>query len=57
MPSKKWCKMNATVDYIKNKIEVSKELDSDFNIPKIHLMSNWVEQIPRYGALQQYSAE
>jgi hypothetical protein len=32
-------------------------LDTDFNFPKIHLMSHWVEQIRRYGALQQYSAE
>ena len=26
-------------------------------LPKIHLMFHWVEQIRRYGALQQYSAE
>jgi hypothetical protein len=32
-------------------------LNADFNIPKIHLMSLWVEQIRRYGALQLYSAK
>jgi len=49
--------MNACRDYISREIDVSKELDADFNFPKIHLMSHWVEQICRYGALQQYSAE
>jgi len=49
--------MNAWREYISHKIDVSKELDADFNFPKIHLMSHWVEQICRYGALQQYSAE
>jgi len=49
--------MNAGRDYISHKIDVSKELDADFNFPKIHLMSHWVEQIRRYGALQQYSAK
>jgi hypothetical protein len=49
--------MNAWRDYISHEIDVSKELDADFNFPKIHLMSHWVEQIRRYGALQQYSAE
>jgi len=56
-PSKKRREMNAWQDYISHKIDVSKELDADFNLPKIHLMSDWVEQIRRYGALQQYSAE
>jgi len=56
-PSKKQCEMNARRDYISHEIDVSKELDADFNFPKIHLMSHWVEQIRRYGALQQYSAE
>jgi len=55
--SKKRREMNAWQDYISHEIDVSKELDADFNFPKIHLMSHWVEQIPRYGALQQYSAE
>jgi hypothetical protein len=49
--------MNAWRDYISHKIDVSKELDADFNFPKIHLMFHWVEQIRRYGTLQQYSAE
>jgi len=56
-PSKKRGKINARWDYISHKIDVSKELDADFNFPKIHLRSHWVKQIRRYGALQQYSAE
>jgi len=57
MPSKKRREMNAWRDYISHEIDISKELDADFNILKIHLMSHWAEQIRRYGALQQYSAE
>jgi hypothetical protein len=45
MPSKKWREMNAWQDYISHEIDISKELDADFNFPKIHLMSHWVEQI------------
>jgi len=56
-PSKKRCEMNTWWDYICHEINVSKELDADFNFLKIHLMCHWVEQIHRYGALQQYSAE
>jgi len=56
-PCKKRRERNAWRDYISHQIDVSKELDADFNFPKIHLMSHWVEQIRRYGALQQYSAE
>jgi hypothetical protein len=40
--------MNAWQDYISHEIFVSKEFDTDFNFPKIHLMSHWVEQIRRY---------
>jgi hypothetical protein len=57
MPSKKRREMNACRDDISHEIDVSKELDADFNSPKIHLMSHWVEQIHLYRALQQYSAE
>jgi len=57
MPSKKQCEMNAWRDYISHKIDISKELDADFNFPKIYLISHWAEQIRQYGALQQYSAE
>jgi len=57
MPSKKRREMNAWRDYISHEMDVSKELDADLNFPKIHLMSHWVEQIRRYGALEQYSAE
>jgi len=56
-PSKKRREMNTWRNYISHEIHVSKELDADLNFPKIHLMSHWVEQIRRYGALQQYSAE
>ena len=49
--------MNTWWDDISHEIDVSKELDSDFKSPKIQLMSHWVEQIGRYQALQQYSAE
>jgi hypothetical protein len=56
-PSKKRHKTNAWWVYISHKIDISRELDADFNFPKIHLMSHWAEQIRRYGALQQYSAE
>jgi hypothetical protein len=56
-PSKMRREMNGWRDYISHKIEVSNKLDADFNFPKIHLMSHWVEEIRRYGTLQQYSAE
>ena len=49
--------MKAWRDFISHEIDVSKELDSDFNFPKIHLKSHGVEQIRCSGALQQYSAE
>jgi len=55
--SKMWRKMNAWWDYISHEIDFSKELDAEFNFPKIHLMSHLVEQICWCGALQQYSAE
>jgi len=57
MPSSKRGEINASQDYISHEIDVSKELDANFNFWMIHLMSHWVEQIHRYGALQQYSAE
>jgi len=51
-PSKKRREMNAWRDYISHEIDISKELDADFNFPKIHLISHWAEQIGRYRALQ-----
>jgi hypothetical protein len=57
MLSKKRRKMNAWLDYISHEIDVSNELDADFDCPKIHFMSHWVKQIRRYRALQQYSSE
>ena len=56
-PSKKRCKINAWRDCINHKIVDRKELDADFNIPKIQLTFHWVEQICPYRALQQYSAD
>ena len=56
-PSKKRREKNTWQDHISHEIDVSKELDADFNSPMIHLMSHWVEQIRRYGTLKQYSAE
>jgi hypothetical protein len=35
-PSKKRCEMNAWQDNISHEIDVSKELDTDFNILNIH---------------------
>ena len=49
--------MNSSRHYIRHQKDVFKELDADFNFAKIHLMSHWVKQIRRYGALQQYSAD
>jgi hypothetical protein len=57
MPSRKRREMNAWRHYIGYELIVLKELDADFNFSKIHFMAHWVEQIRRYGALQQYSAE
>jgi len=53
MPSKKRGGMYAWRDGISHEMDISKELDADFNLPKIHLMPHWAEQIRRYGALQQ----
>jgi hypothetical protein len=55
--SKKRREMNAWQDCISHKIDISKELNADFNVPKIHLMSHWAEKICRSGALQQCSAD
>jgi hypothetical protein len=43
-------------DYIGQEIEGSKQLDVDFNFPKIQFMCRWVDHIRRYDSLQQYSA-
>jgi len=40
--SKKRREMNAWWDYIRHEIDVWKELDVEFNFPKIRLMSHWV---------------
>jgi len=46
-PSKKRRKMNAWRDYISHEIDISKELDANFNFPNIYLMSHWAEQVRR----------
>jgi len=56
-PSNKWSKMNAWQDNFSHKMNVFKQLDPDFNFPKINLKSHWVDQIRRYRALQQCSPE
>jgi len=55
--SKKQREMNAWHDYISREIDISKELDSNIQFPKIHMMSHLGYQICQYGALQQSSAE
>ena len=45
-PSRKWCEMNAWRDDLSCKIDVSEKFDGDFILPKIHLLSHWVQQIP-----------
>jgi hypothetical protein len=45
MLSKTGREMHAWRDYISHEIDISKEIDADINFPKIHLMSDWVEQI------------
>jgi hypothetical protein len=56
-PSKKRREMNAWWEYITHEIDVCKELNADFNFPIIYSMFHRAEQICRYGALTQYSAE
>jgi hypothetical protein len=56
-PSMKQREMNSRRNYISHKIDVSKQLDADFTVPKMHLMSHRVEQLHRYRAFQQYSAK
>jgi len=36
--------MTAGIDYISCKMDVCRELDADFNCPKIHLISRWVNR-------------
>jgi len=36
--------MNALRDCISHEIDIAKEIDADFNFPKIHLMSHWAKQ-------------
>jgi len=56
-PSKKRPEMNAWWDYLSHDIHISNVLDAGFNFRMMHLMSHWAEQIRRYRALPQYSAE
>jgi len=42
-PSRNGHEMNSWRDYISQELNVCKKSDADFNFPKIHLMSHWVE--------------
>jgi len=57
MPSTTPQEINDCWDYIRYESDVSKELDTDFNYPKIHPMSHSVDQIDSHTALKQYSAK
>jgi hypothetical protein len=52
MPSKKQREMNTMRDYVSHEIDIPKELDTDFNFPKNHIISQWAEQICQSRALQ-----
>jgi len=41
--STKGREMNALQNYLSDMIDLSKELDANFNCPKIHLMSHWAK--------------
>ena len=49
--------MNCWQADISHKTDVVKEVDAVFNCLRMQLMSDWVEHIHHYGALQQCSAE
>jgi len=51
-PSKKCHEMNSWRYDISHEIYDSHDLDADFNLRKIGLMTRWVEQIRQNGALQ-----
>jgi hypothetical protein len=44
-PSKKRCEMDAWRHFISHGIDISQELDADFNFPMILLIFHWAEQI------------
>jgi hypothetical protein len=52
MQSKKQREMNTVWDYISHEIDISKELDTDFNFPKNHIISQWAKLICQSRALQ-----
>jgi hypothetical protein len=43
--SKKRHEMNGWQDYISHEIDISKELDANFNLLKINLISHWAKHI------------
>jgi hypothetical protein len=49
--------VNSWQDYISHHLDLSKELDADFCLPKILLMSPRIDLIRSYGTLQQYSSK
>jgi len=56
-PSTKQRERNALRYYISQARDIFHELDADINIPMIHVMAYWAEQIHQSGALQLYSAQ
>jgi hypothetical protein len=54
-PSKKRREIHSWRNSISHEIDVSKEFDAYVIFLNNHLMSHWVEQIPRHAVLQQYS--
>jgi len=48
--SKKQYELNAWREYSSHEIDLLKELHADFNFAKIHLTSQWVEQIRKCRA-------
>ena len=49
--------MNAWQEYGSHEMNSSKELDADFNFPKIQLISNWAKLICWYRSLPEYCAK
>jgi hypothetical protein len=57
MPLQNRHEMNAWQEYFSHEMEFTKALHANFNVPNIHLMVHWVEQLCLYRAVQQYSSE
>jgi hypothetical protein len=53
MTTTEWHEMNTCQDYSNHKIDVSKEFNVIFNIPKINFTSHCAGQIRQYREFQQ----